>query len=81
MIAIDEHGTIFAAVNGQDSLVWISPSGRLLRCFPGARLTDLLRVWRLAPSRGTRKTLHVIGGARVYAELGLKPGNTPVVRR
>ena len=71
-IAIDEHGTIFAAINGQDSLVSISPSGAITPLFSGAPLDGPASV-AFGTQPRTRKTLHVISGAFMRS-FGLKPG-------
>ena len=59
-----EHGTIFAAVNGQDSLVSISPAGRLLSAiFRARRFPTDLRGVAFGTQPRTHQTLHVISGA------------------
>lgn len=70
-IAIDEDGTIFAAVNGQDHLVSVSRRGRITDLFGGPPLDGPASV--AFGTRGDKKTLYVLSGAFLRT-FGLQAG-------
>jgi sugar lactone lactonase YvrE len=71
-IAFDEDGTLFAAINGQDHLVSISPRGRITELFDGPPLDGPASV-AFGTRRGDRRTLYVVSGAFLRT-FGIKPG-------
>ena len=71
-IAFDEKGTLFAAVNGQDSLISLSKHGRVDELFAGAPLDGPASV-AFGTRRGDEKTLYVVSGAFMRT-FGIKPG-------
>lgn len=71
-IALDEDGTIFAAINGQDGLVSISPTGTITTLFTGAPLDGPASV-AFGTRSGDRRTLYIVSGAFMRS-FGLKPG-------
>lgn len=71
-IALDEEGTLFAAINGQDGLVSISPTGTITTLFTGAPLDGPASV-AFGTRIGDRKTLYLVNGSFMRS-FGLKPG-------
>jgi sugar lactone lactonase YvrE len=61
-IALDEDGTIFAAINGQDHLVSVSRAGVVSDLFAGLPLDGPASV-AFGTLAGTRKTLYIVSGA------------------
>ena len=72
-IAFDDKGTLFAAINGQDTLVSVSKHGRIDELFTGLPLDGPASV-AFGTRHGDTKTLYVVSGAFMRT-FGIKPGS------
>jgi len=71
-IAFDEAGTLFAAINSQDSLVSVSKHGHIDALFAGPPLDGPASL-AFGTRHGDTKTLYVVSGAFMRT-FGIKPG-------
>jgi sugar lactone lactonase YvrE len=71
-IAIDDKGTLFAAINGQDHLVSVSPRGTVTELFAGPPLDGPASV-AFGTRHSDKKTLYVLNGAFLRT-FGLQAG-------